>query len=292
MTTFDPGIHPNVPAAAYHAADGVSNSMLKIFANHGPAHLRAAMAGEPEDDSETNPDERDARVLGTLAHLAILEPDRWGNGLSHHRKPTHYQDAKTGEMKKWAGNAKVCQEWMEAHADLPTLSAKNEGRIVGARAAVMAHPFAGPLLAAPGSNEASVFAHDPPTGLTLRIRPDRLTEDVDGRPWAADLKTCPSVAKFAYSAREFRYDIQCEFYRRVLGLAGVANPGFIFIAVELAPTYGIHAVRCYEVERDTAAAAAAQIDEELERLAHCIGSGAWPLGGAGLEPLRVRRFVP
>lgn len=287
---FETGIHADIPAADYHAAEGVSNSGLKTFAV-SPAHYAAALDGVPESDV-TDPDEEDkgARLMGTLTHLAILEPERFGEGVSHHIKPLIYPDEKTGNPKKWTGAAKWCKAWLEEHAGLPCITVRESWRIEGARDAVRAHPVAGPMLAAKGVNEASVFARHPDTGLMLRCRPDRLTEDTEGQAWAFDLKTCPSVADFARSARQFRYDVQDTFYTDVLREAGV-DARFAFVAVELVPRYGIHTVGVFMPDADTQFNAREIYTRELAEMVRCMESGVWPLRHTAIETLRVKRWV-
>ena len=55
-----------LPAQTYHAAPGVSQSILPAMAPP-PAHLRAYLDEEFEQTT--------AMSLGTLAHTLILEPD-------------------------------------------------------------------------------------------------------------------------------------------------------------------------------------------------------------------------
>lgn len=290
--TLEPGIHPNIPAEQYHALGGVSNSDLKIFGGDSPAHYHnAKVKGLPEDDSDLDDDEREARKLGTLLHLAVLEPLKFGRERSHYVKPLSYPDAKTGEEKPWNGNATFCKDWKASHDDKPVISEREERRLLGARDAIRAHPVAGVLLKARKSIESSVIAVHPATGLTLRCRPDLLTEDASKRPWIVDLKSCPSVRKFTYSARDFRYDVQSVFYTDVLDLAGVPGAAFAFIAVELKPRYGIHAVRVVMPDDETQAEARALYGDELRRFAECQAKNEWPLNNQEIDWIKVRRFA-
>jgi hypothetical protein len=293
VTALELGINQNIPAEVYHAAAGVSNSDLKLFAE-SPAHYYAAKVLKmPEDDSYLSDDERESRMMGTLLHLAVLEPLKFGRERSHVVKPLTYPDSKTGEAKKWNGNATFCKEWMEEQASkgIPVLSEKEEKRIAGARDAIRSHPVAGQLVKARKSVEASVCAFHPETGLRLRCRPDLLTEDAHGRPWIVDIKSCPSVKRFAYSARDFRYDVQSVFYPDVLAIAGVPNAAFCFIAVELKPRYGIHAVRVVMPDEETQAEARKTYQVELLRFAECQKTDTWPLNNQEIDWIKVRRFA-
>lgn len=286
------GLHEGMSAEFYHMQKwAVSNSDLKVFGGESPAHYLAMLNGAKEDDSGLTDDERKARVMGTLAHTAILEPSRFGREKSHYVKPLTYTDDK-GKEKPWNGNSKVCQEWLEAHADKPVINEKEERRVIGARDAVLNHPVAGALVTGTGSNEVSVFAKHPATGLCLRMRADRLTEDADGNPWCVDLKKCPNVKAFVWSARDYRYQIQSEFYSAVLALAGIENVNFCFIAFELVPNYGIYAVRVVMLDYETKKAARATYEAELERLAECRRTNVWPQGNEDIELITVRNFKP
>lgn len=284
------GIQMGLDEDFYHGQTwAISNSDLKIFGGDSPAHYAAKIKGAPEDDSGLTDEERKTRVMGQLSHLSILEPERFGRDKSHYVKPLTYHDDK-GVEKTWNGNANVCKAWIEEHSDKPIISEKEERRIIGARNAVLAHPVAGALVSGPGSNEVSVFAKHPATGLTLRIRADRLTEDEEGRPWIVDLKSCPNVDAFVKSARDFRYDVQAAFYTDVLALAGVDEATFCFVVFELAPRYGIHAVRIVMMDHETTTAARARYESELLRLDECRRTDTWPLGNEEIEMITVKRW--
>lgn len=286
------GIQEGLEDNFYHQQTwAVSNSDLKVFGGDSPRHYAEKLKGAPEDDSGLTEDERKTQVMGKLAHCAILEPMRFGRGKSHHVKPLTYKDEK-GTEKTWNGNANVCKAWIEEHSDFPVINEKEERRILGARKAVLEHPVASALVNGPGTNEVSVFAKHPATGLWLRMRADRLTEDADGRPWCVDLKTTPNVDMFVKSARDFRYDVQSSFYSSVLELSGIENVAFCFIAVELAPRYGLHAVRVVMMDHETTQAALARYESELVRLAECRRTDTWPQGNEEIEMITVKRWNP
>lgn len=272
--TFTHGIHVGVPADVYHAAHGVSNSDLKLFGGRSPAHYAAKV--EEEATEEETKSQRD----GTLLHLALLESDKFGEDLSHYVRP--------------AGMTFVTKEgkaWRDGHQDKPILTISEHRNIVGAVTAVYRNPTAKALLVGRGRNEVSVFAEHPQTGLTLRMRADRLTEDASGRPWIVDIKSCPDVRKFAYSARDFRYDVQGVYYTDVLELAGIPNAAFAFVAVEIKPTNGVHGVRVVMLDEETQAKARAIYDDDLARFAECQRLNSWPGYGEEIEYITVKRFA-
>jgi exodeoxyribonuclease VIII len=271
--TFSPGIYDGIPLADYRAARGVSHSDLALF-SRTPAHYAASLADI--DPGETTAARRD----GALLHLAILDPAKFGDGVSHHIRPEgiHF-------------SSKDGRAWRDAHPDLPILTGIEHAQIAGARAAVFANPTARALLTARGANEASVFARHPRTGLTLRMRADRLTEDAAGRPWIVDLKSCTDTRKFGCCARERRYDVQSVFSTDALALAGLPGAAFVFIAVEIEPTHGVHAVRLLMIDDETQENARALYESELDRFSECDRAGLWPAHSPDIEYLHIKRWA-
>lgn len=267
------GIFPGIAAPAYHADPAVSNSALKIFSSQSPYHYKASLAIPRE--------ETDAMKRGTLFHTCILEPQKFGDGVSHFVRP---------EGLKFTTNEG--KAWRDSHLALPTLTAEEHRNMAYARSAVLAIPQARALLSGVGSNETSIFATHPRTGLRLKCRADRLTEDKDGRPWIVDLKSTDDVRKFSYTARDFYYDQQGVFYPDVAALAGVNDALFVFIAVEIEPTYGVHGVRLVMLDDDTQRAARESYEAQLDRWAECESSGVWPGYDTGIEFLKVKRWIP
>lgn len=286
------GINPGMDETFYHSQTwAVSNSDLKVFGGDSPRHYAEKLKGAPEDDSGLTEDERKTQVMGKLAHCAILEPMRFGRGKSHHVKPLTYKDEK-GTDKTWNGNANVCKAWVEEHSDLPVINEKEERRILGARKAVLEHPVASALVNGPGTNEVSVFAKHPATGLWLRMRADRLTEDAEARPWCVDLKTVPNVDMFVKSARDYMYDSQNAVYEMVLDLVGIPNVAFCFVAFELVPRFGIHSVRIVMMDQETITIARSRVEGQLERLAECRRTDVWPLNDEEIQIVQVKRWTP
>lgn len=271
-TEIELGIHENVSSSEYHQWEGVSNSDLKIFGSLSPAHY---IANKKEPKEET-----DSMKRGTILHLAILEPDKFGDGTSHYvRVPSI--DFRTKEGKAWR----------DSHQDKPILTTEEAGNIENAAFAVFNNATAKSLLTGRGRNEVSVLAQHPETGLKLRMRADRLTEDASGRPWIVDIKSCQDVRKFAWTARDFLYDFQNAFYVDTLGHAGVPDAIFRFIAVEIEPTYGIHGVQVITLEDEVVNTAREIYEGWLIRFAECQRAGEWPGYAPESSPLNFKRFV-
>lgn len=275
MTTrpiLSQGIHLDVSAAEYHAAAGVSNSALKIFGSQSPAHYRASL-DEPREET-------DAMKKGTIFHKCILEVSKFGEGVSHFTRP---------EGMKFTTKDGIA--WRDTHSTLPILTADEQRNMLGARKAVYSDPIAAALLNGRGTNETSVIAKHSSTGLTLKIRPDRLTEDKDGRPWILDLKSTDDVRRFSYTARDFYYDQQGVFYPDVADMAGVQDALFVFLVVELEPTYRIHGVRLVQLDDETQRKARENYERLLLQWAQCEESGVWPGYPSSIELMSVKRWT-
>jgi hypothetical protein len=295
------GVHENLDAERYHAAWGVSNSDLKKFAESPEIYYNARILGVKEDDSDLDDNERKSRVMGSLLHLAILEPHRFGEGISHHQKPETYPAPKTSKAVKsgavkegdpipWSGNATFCQDWKDAHDDKPVISLKELNRIYGARDAVLKHAVSGPLFAGPGKNEVSIVAEHPETGLTLRMRADRIAQDAIGNSWIIDVKSVPDVDAFVRSARQFRYNVQSVAYEKTASLAGVKDVIFCFVCVELKPRYGVHTVRVVCLSEGSKSEALEIWERDLRRFAECQEKNEWPASGKEIELIQIRAW--
>jgi len=156
-------------------------------------------------------------LIGTLVHLGVLEPHRFGDGKSHYFKPTTYKDAKTGEDKKWNGNAKVCQEWLENHADLPAISSQIGERVYSMKKAILDDEMAAEFLTN-GHREVSLFCADPVTGERRKARLDVLCRGEDA-VYIGDIKKMEDVDDEIAVNRTFtkwRYYLQFRFYYDLL----------------------------------------------------------------------------
>lgn len=298
---FPEGIHEILNSERYHAAYGVSHSNLKLFSESPQIYYNARILGVPADDSDLTDDERKAFVLGRLLHLSVLEKEKFGEGISHHTKPETYPASKTskavksGKIKEgdpvpWNGNATWCADWKEDHEDKPVISMKELLRIHGARDAILNHAVSGPLFAGPGKNEVSIVAKHEATGLTLRMRADRIAQDALGNSWLIDIKSCPDVDAFIRSARQFRYNIQDCHYRKTAELAGVENPLFAFVCVELKPRYGVHPVRVVMLSEGSQAEALDIWNRDLVKFAECQEKNEWPAAGTEIELIQIRTW--
>ncbi len=247
-----PGIY-DMPAAEYHSGPGVSKSMLDRIAQ-SPAHLRAYL-DSPKDDPTPS------MLIGTLTHLAVFEPDLFGEGKSHHVKPEGMSFV-----------SKDGKAWRDAHQDKPILSIEDAAGIKGMVHSVRNHPMVSVILKK-GSAEQSMYAVHQETGVLRRGRADWLTEDATGRPCIADLKTTDDAREFERKAAGFRYHVQNAYYADILDAVGVSDPAFLFIVVERNAPFG---VRVVQFDTESVDLGRATYEREIALFADCQERGEWP----------------
>lgn len=242
----------HLPESKYRPAPGVNQTALKAMLR-SPAHCRAAL-DELREVTE-------AMLIGTLAHLACLEPDSYGDGVSHFVKPANMSFA-----------TKEGKEWRSAHNSLPIITAADAANLDGMRDAVRSHEVAGRMIES-GVCEVAAFTTCPKTGLPLKAKLDKLFVDGSGLVWIADLKKVQDARDFQRQAVTFRYDLQSAFYRDVATACGLDIAGFLFLVVEEEKPHGILTYRaCAEFMEN----GRRLYEGALEQYATCQMTGHWP----------------
>lgn len=235
----------DLPTEQYRSHEAISASDIKwILPPKTPAHYHAYKTGQIKRE------ETRALVIGTLCHLAVLEPDKL---------PTAFALRPDGlDLRTKDGKA-----WKEAQGDKPILDAEEAAMLNGMSAAVAAHPVARKLLDG-SKREVSLFSEHR-TGLKLKGRIDVL-----GEGFVADVKTAVEgdTQNFAAAVFRFGYHVQAAMYCQ---LAGVEK--FSFIAVEKAPPY---AVAVYTLSEKALQVGLNYLNYALETIALCTESGLWP----------------
>lgn len=261
------GIVEGLPAALYHAQEGVSNSMLSAM-RRSPAHCYALHLA-PDRPPQQPPTA--AQSAGTLAHCAILEGDALAERFI--ARPAG-MDFRTKDGKAW----RDAQTLEIIDADMLATATSQ-------RAAVLAVPELANALAS-GRAETSVFWTDERTGLRCRCRPDWLHTLPDGRVIVLDLKTAGDVspAEFARSVWTWGYHRQAAHYSAGLAAVGIEVAAFLFAAVTSA--YPFIAVP-YLLDDDACMRGAAEVRDLLDLYATCRASGEWPAYGAGVQVLTL-----
>ena len=279
MTTFPNGIHLNIPADVYHAANGVSNSMLANM--DPPARLPVYLSQK----REVTPYMR----LGTLIHHAILEPEKIMPRILI--QPETYITDK-GEVKPWHNGAGKCKEW-HAAAKLLGEDVLTRDQYDALRECVRALE-SDELVAnslAVGEGEVSVFADlKLPSGRTVTRR-CRLDWVRRGQ-CAYDIKKVGEGKadkwEFARLARDRRYFVQAAYYMDAWNDVcpiGQQIGAFCFFVIEDAAPY---LVQRHEIKRDSLEHLKAReiYTRDLKTYAECVETGVWPGYAPGFQELK------
>lgn len=265
---FSPGVYPDIPNAAYHAANGISSTAVKHMCK-SPAHYKA--------HTEQEFAETDALRQGKIIHTAVLEPEKFEQEYTV--IPANAPNRPT-ERQRNAKNPSVSS--LQAMRWWDEFAAENAGKTIikpgekdlarRCRDAVHAHKSARDYIQSPGRAEQSCWAEDPETGLILKCRPDWWTNDM----WLVDLKTAEdaSPVKFESAACKYGYHLQAPFYMDVAALAcDVSVEGFVFVVVEKTPPYAVE-VRIYDNE--STECGRQEYRAALRRIIECQRAGYWP----------------
>lgn len=283
---MEPGFYTDLPAATYHAAPGVSHSMLK---KAGPTLSHFKQWFDSKEKFEPTVD----MMIGTLVHSLILEPNAPLPRIAI--QPGTYTDA-TGKVKDWTYGATVCKEWRAArHAEgKVVLKAEDYDSVVGVVRAVSNNAESAALLRE-GVSEVSIFIPQQ-LGQYNILRRLRLDHVPPGNA-LADVKTvpleCASKEEFAKKLYDDGYFTQAAYYLdgwNDLGSSPWRPEGwepkehFVFIVVEKKPPF---AVQCFRVVPKAIEAGRRLNHERLAAIAHAQATNNWPGYPGGYNPIDI-----
>lgn len=162
---------------------------------------------------------------------------------------------------------------VRATGDIP-LTADDHAAVDAMRAAVAAHPEAGPLIAKAKHREVAAIAQDPDTGVWLRAYIDALHPR-----YGVDLKkgrdgTLEDFSRVAYN---FGYHIQAAVTLTIMEWLKQPLDAFLFVVVQ---SNAPHLVGVRELSEDFVDLGREQLARALALYAKCSESGDWP----GPEP--------
>ena len=200
----------DMPNAAYHAYEGISNSGLSMVAR-SPAHYAYRAAWK----------QTRAMEIGTAFHTALLEPERF---TQEYMTVTGINDRRKSEYKEAA----------KVYGADATLTDSEGTSVAVMMESVLANPDAQNVLTADGWAELSAFVQDPETGVLLRCRFDWIASD--GR--AVDIKKTQDARAdaFSRSVLNYRYHCQQAMYSDVFEkITGRPLESYRFLAIEEQP---------------------------------------------------------
>ena len=244
--------HETISNSDYHARPEISSSDVKAVALKSLLHWKNKVyKSSPSFD------------LGTATHAMLLEPEK---DLII-RGPEDRRGNRWKELK------------LAADIDGKTLLTESDFDLAQAMAAaVFEHPVAKMWLKADDLvAEGSFFADDPQTGVKIKCRPDGYIPSLG---IMFDIKTTQDASPdgFPRDVRKYGYDLQAQFYRKVMKLHGAGDLGFYFVCVE--KEYP-HAVCVHNLAEDYLDVADQRVTETLHRIFNAEAANdyqtGWPL---------------
>jgi hypothetical protein len=281
---MEPGIYPNLSNSDYHGDPGSYSKSSLVDFEEFPANL---------------PFQRQNRIrktvfdLGTAAHTAILEPEKFEDEIAV------IPDELLG--KNGAKSNKACKEWIAGQpSDKAVLTVKQRDSVLRVRDSVHDNPehsVAHELLSG-GQAEVSCFwneqfkgdlvddetgyhymqnmAYDDPEGchkVLFKARPDYIPKNLI----SVDLKTTKvsiDQESFEKQAYNLHYHWSAGMTLRGLTMAtGKQHRIYIFVVVQTDPPYE---VAVYRASEENIGLGKAEVMDVMQRLAYCDFKNYWP----------------
>ena len=256
------GLFYDMPEGDYRSAQAIAGSDAKhILPPKTPSHYAAHMAGELKREPSK------AMLLGTMAHLAVLEPSKLDTAFVE--KPEGI-DLRT----------KLGKEWRESVGTMPVLDQDEARAVRGIRDSIAANKAARELLAETRT-EVSVFGESH-SGLWIKGRIDALKPGT-----IVDVKTTSAGADanaFARQSFALNYHVSAAWYWYLATLNEMPPKGFYWVAVEVQPPY---AVAVYEIHKDALQLGYRMMQDALALIARCEDEGRWPAYGDEVQTLNL-----
>lgn len=270
LEQFEVGIRSRVPWDEYNALSGISMSRLKEL-RRSPLHYYHRLS---------NPKDSAPMRLGTAAHAAVLEPERFERQFA-----VWSRRGESGNLAPRRG-----QYWDAFTAEHPgkTIITADEYELaVDIAKAVRSNPLAMRYLQT-GDPEVTM-QWEMAGGRRCRGRVDWLTR-VDGIPHLVGLKSARDCRhfKFGNQAAVLGYHLSWGFYRDGFFAIKEVEPRVIEIVVE---SESPHAVAVYSIPQDIIDQGRDEYQNLMLRLAECESTGHFPGPQEQEEPLSLPSWV-
>lgn len=267
----------------YHAdTSRISKSGIELI-NKSPAHYYAKYL----DPNRVKEPPTKALVLGTITHLAILEPEHLESNyfiLDDSKIVSQIGGDKprsTAKYKEWKADQLMLNQG-KTH-----VMGDDFYRVAKMRDKVHAHPGARQFLSK-GVAEKTIYWTDPLTGVKCKCRPDWDCE----LPYLLDLKTTEdaSLIGFGKKAYNYGYHTQDAFYLDGYNEnAGyIAKKGFIFVAVESVAPFN---VQVFVAPPSVYNLGKSEYQRGLKTYKECLEKNEWPGYGDEVMPLTLPYYA-
>lgn len=265
---FEPGRYEGVPNDVYHAANGISSTMVK------DARVSLMYFHSRHIDKTISRESTEALSFGSLVHTLILEPEKFDDEFAifpgipagaftntdtlkafireyNADKPKAEQLKLTGKKEELQESIRAVnpdaifadeyeQQWRESMAGKTILTSEQLTLAKNIQQAIFNNSDASDLLNNPGrQSEVSYFGIDEDTGLNIRVRPDIELRTANENT-CADLKTISigNVRQDRIKERLHREIIDRDYHLSAAMYCDVAGlDSFSWIFVNKEPGY-------------------------------------------------------
>lgn len=249
-----PTIRSRIAMGEYRAIDALNISRLKEL-KRSPMHYRHRL----ENPLETPP-----LVLGTAAHCATLEPERFERQFAVWSR----RSENTGNL--CPRNGKFWDAFLAEHAGKDVITEDEANRALSIAQAVRLDPVAAKYLE---SGDPEVTMEWTAHGRRCKARVDWITHRE--RPTLVGLKTTRDCRLFAFGAQAAKLDYPMQWAFYFNGYVAIRHdaPDLIEIVVESEPP---HAVAVYRINADILLQGEEEYLRLLAVLEQCEASDEWP----------------
>lgn len=262
------GLHPGESFETYRGIDAINASKL-LRGLKTAAELREAIE-HPDTESTA------ALEFGKALHVAVLQPDRFGDLVS-------LGPINPGTKKCYTETSKAWAEFRAETPDSIALIAHDDyEKIQRMRDAIHAHPNARSIVNAAGHRECIQVWNDPETGILCKSRHDLIVPS----HIFSDLKSTLDIHWFDNEADKFGYEIRAAMYAEGhYAITGDRLPFFLVVASKEPP----YLVDVVEIAPDSDAAIVGRFEYHrlLRVLRQCRDSGEWPGLPTEIRPLQL-----
>ncbi len=254
--------HQRLTFEQYRALDAWNFSSLK-HADRSLRHAKAAKDGLIDDATA-------ARSLGTLAHLATLEPEAFHAGV-----------LRTPDIRR---GTKAWESLQSENPDRLLVQPADYDVALSVRDAVWNNPACKAILKR-GQRELTVTWTHEPTLLDCKAR-----LDIVGSRIVADFKTCrdASPERFPIAVHRYLYHAQAAMYLEAANQEFGPGHEFVLIAVESAPPY---AVAVYRMSDRAVEIGQRLVSAWRHAVRNAIKSNRWPGYSDRIEEIELPEFV-
>lgn len=232
----------------------ISISELKLFSKSPYKYKHEILEDNKKESSS-------AQKLGTLFHLAMLEPAEF-------EKVRAFPDLRSAKAKEAAAQGLV------------TCNQDDYESVVAARHAVLNNEYCRKILAG-CKTELSAFWKHPTTGVDGKCRFDAINFD---EKIIFDVKTCRDLEEFKRQIKWYGYDMQAAFYSDCAKVLYGEEFKFQFLAVEMNSPY---LFKIFEVTPGRMKQACSKYERELHKFKSAIENDYFPHPSEEIEMLEA-----